>query len=247
MTMISSRLRTMSFCFSDENHEVLKWLSSKENGSVVYVSFGSNGKIQQKQLFELAYSLEACGQPFVWLVSSDRGDAKGVLPEGFEERTKRDGTAFVIHGWAPQKPILRHPAVGGFVTHCGWNSVLECLSAGLPMVTWPLSAEQFYNEKLLVDVLGVAVAVGATEWKNNSYAERKELVKRERIAGAVAAVMGGGEGAAELRKRSRKLAEAAKKAVENGGSSHVNLTELINELKLKKVQRSKSTTINIVA
>ncbi|KAF2294685.1 hypothetical protein GH714_015531 [Hevea brasiliensis] len=96
---------------------------------------------------------------------NDVRDNEVWLPEGFEERI--EGKGLIIRGWAPQVLILEHEAVGGFVTHCGWNSTLEAISAGVPMVTWPVSAEQFYNEKLVTQVLGIGVAVGAQQGKSS--------------------------------------------------------------------------------
>ncbi|XP_020597187.1 scopoletin glucosyltransferase-like [Phalaenopsis equestris] len=121
--------------------ECLKWLDKKPAGSIVYMCFGSGSSFSAEQLREMALGLEAAGHPFVWVV---KDEGHQWVPDGFEKRTQ--GTGLVIRGWAPQVLILNHAAVGGFVTHCGWNSTLEGISAGLPMVTWPLNADQFYNE-----------------------------------------------------------------------------------------------------
>ena len=72
-----------------------------------------------------------------------------------------EGKGLIIRGWAPQFLILDHEPVGGFVTHCGWNSILEGVTAGVPMVTWPMSGEQFYNEKLVTQVLEIGIGVSA--------------------------------------------------------------------------------------
>nr|UYE91546.1 putative glycosyltransferase [Anoectochilus roxburghii] len=136
--------------------ECLKWLDGKPPGSVMYTCFGSLGFFTVMQLREMAVAFEEAGHPFIWVVQNE-GDA--WMPEGYEERIK--GRGMVIRGWAPQLLILNHTAVGGFMTHCGWNSSLEAICAGLPMVTWPLHSDQFNNEKLLVEVLKIAVAVGS--------------------------------------------------------------------------------------
>jgi hypothetical protein len=100
---------------------------------------------------EIAMGLEASGQQFIWVVRKGKNEEKkdredwGV-PKGFEKRM--EGKGVIINGWAPQVLTLDHEAVGGFVTHCGWNSTLEGITAGVPMVTWPVFAELFYNEKL---------------------------------------------------------------------------------------------------
>ncbi|KAL0921005.1 hypothetical protein M5K25_008028 [Dendrobium thyrsiflorum] len=133
--------------------ECLKWLEKKPRGSVVYICFGSKGLFSVAQLKEMALGLEASNHSFVLVVQNEDNN---WIPEGYEERIK--GSGMLIRGWAPQLLILNNIAVGGFVTHCGWNSSLEGICAGLPMVTWPLYAEQFYNEKLLVEVLKVKLS-----------------------------------------------------------------------------------------
>ncbi|GMN21738.1 hypothetical protein TIFTF001_047318 [Ficus carica] len=128
---------------------------------------------------------------------------------------KESKMGFVVRHWAPQMLILDHPATGAMVTHCGWNSIMEAVAAGKPMITWPLFGEQFYNEKLVTDVLRIGVAVGVREWSFDWWRLGKEVVKRGQVEKAVEFLMGGGVEAAEMRKRVRKLAEDAKKAVES--------------------------------
>ncbi|PRQ23014.1 putative hexosyltransferase [Rosa chinensis] len=101
------------------------------------------------------------------------------------------------------------------------------------MITWPLSAEQFSNEKLITDLLGIGVQVGSKEWASWNM-ERKELIGREKVEDAVRRVVGGGDEAVEMRKRARDLAEKAKRAVEEGGSSYAEVDALISELKSLK-------------
>ncbi|PON81078.1 UDP-glucuronosyl/UDP-glucosyltransferase [Trema orientale] len=210
---------------SDE-HECLKWLDSKKPNSVVYVSFGSMANFDDEQLKEIATGLEASGQQFVWVVKKEKkeGVKEEWLPEGFEERIK--GKGLIIRGWAPQVPILEHEAVGGFVTHCGWNSTQESVCAGVPMVTWPIAAEQFYNEKLVTQILRVGVEVGAKKWKRLV----GDFVKRDAIERAVSRVMGGEE-AEEMRSRVKRLAEMARSAVKEGGSSVLDLNALFDDLR----------------
>eukprot|EP00268_Persea_americana_P049914 TRINITY_DN5392_c0_g1_i1.p1 TRINITY_DN5392_c0_g1~~TRINITY_DN5392_c0_g1_i1.p1 ORF type:complete len:228 (-),score=50.92 TRINITY_DN5392_c0_g1_i1:11-694(-) len=204
------------------------WLGSREPGSVLYVCFGSLCQLSGAQLMEIAVALEASGRPFIWVVKNTDRMEEEWTPDGFEERMK--GKGLIIRGWAPQVVILNHPAVGGFVTHCGWNSVLEGVSAGVPMVTWPMFAEQFYNEKLITRVLRTGVEVGTKVWARSK--ETRPMMKREVIERAVAQLMGGGDDADERRRRARELGEKAKKAVENGGSSYMDLDRLIEDLKL---------------
>ncbi|CAJ1809240.1 unnamed protein product [Sphenostylis stenocarpa] len=157
---------------------------------------------------------------------------------------KESKKGFIIWNWAPQLLILNHPAIGGIVTHCGWNSILESLSAGLPMITWPMFAEQFYNERLLVDVLKVGVPVGVKENKFWASKDMAHVVGREEIAKAVVQLMEKEEGR-ETRRRARKLCDASKKTIEKGGDSYNNLMQLIDDLKSLKISKahSRSSTL----
>ncbi|MQM06375.1 hypothetical protein Taro_039205 [Colocasia esculenta] len=210
----------------DNAERCLSWLDAQAPGSVPYVCFGSLCRFTRAQLHELALGLEAAGHPFLWVLRDVDGSGAAELPEGFEERTK--GRALVLRGWAPQILILGHRAVGGYVIHCGWNSIVEAVTAGLPMVTWPLFHEQFFNEKFVLHVLRAGVPVGTVSCRIKE--EERVLVGREKIGRAVARVMGGGAEADALRRRARELSTMAKKAVEVGGSSHRSLDDLIQEL-----------------
>ncbi|KAG6793161.1 hypothetical protein POTOM_002352 [Populus tomentosa] len=152
---------------------------------------------------------------------------------GLEDRIKESRRGLIIRGRAPQLLILEHPAVGGFVTHCGWNSTLEGVSAGMPMVTWPITAEQFTNEKLITDVLKIGVKVGSMHWMSPR-TESRVSVGRDKVEAAVKRLMGSGEEAAEMRRRAEKLGVKAKIAVEEGGSSCKNADALIQELKSRR-------------
>jgi UDP-glucosyl transferase 73C len=139
---------------SIEEDECLKWLDSQQPCSVVYACLGSLCNLITSQLIELGLGLEESKKPFIWVI---RGLAKNneelekwISEDRFEERIK--GRGLLIRGWAPQLLILSHPSVGGFLTHCGWNSIIESISAGVPMLTWPLFGDQFMNEKLVVQV-----------------------------------------------------------------------------------------------
>ncbi|XP_047983596.1 scopoletin glucosyltransferase-like [Salvia hispanica] len=206
-----------------DEHECLAWLDSKKPSSVVDVCFGSLATFSRVQLAETAAGLEASGQDFIWVVRENEGEEEDWVPLGFEERVRNKG--LIIRGWAPQVMILDHVSVGAFVTHCGWNSTLESVCAGVPMVTWPLFGEQFFNEKLVTEVLGTGVSVGNKRWMMRD----SEGVERDAVARAVEEVMVG-RGAAEMRRRAQNCKDVAKKAVEEGGSSYNNLNALIEEL-----------------
>ncbi|KAF8729024.1 hypothetical protein HU200_018335 [Digitaria exilis] len=208
--------------------ECLRWLDGKGPGSVVYVSFGSIAQAGPKQVVELGLGLEASGHPFIWVVrnADDVYDeaVRGALRE-IEERV--EGRGLLVRGWAPQVTILSHAAVGGFVTHCGWNSTLEAITAGLPVVTWPHFTDQFLNEKMAVEVLGIGVSVGVKEPLTYQAVPKEIVVGRDVVEEAVRSVMGDGEEAEERRRRARALADKAKAAVREGGSSHANLLDLV--------------------
>nr|AUR26624.1 UDP-glucosyltransferase 73A21 [Centella asiatica] len=212
-----------------DQDECLKWLDSKNPKSVIYVCFGSVCSFPPSQLHEIALGLEASGQDFIWVVRKGKNDEEEEeekrIPEGFEERM--EGKGLFIRGWAPQVLILEHEAVGGFVTHCGWNSILESICAGVPMVTWPAFADQFYNEKLVTEILEIGIGVGCREWymagRGNSD------VKMEEVEMAVKGIMVGEE-AEERRNRAKALKEMAREAVEEGGSSYLDLDALIKDL-----------------
>jgi abscisate beta-glucosyltransferase len=215
---------------SIDEQSCLRWLDDKEPNSVLYIGFGSKPRFAPGQFSEIAHALEAFNHPFIWVVGKTIEDEENCLPGGFEERIKESKKGLVIRGWAPQLLILEHGAVGGFMTHCGWNSMLEGVCSGVPMITWPLSAEQFYNEKLITNVLGIGVQVGSIEWVTIGSAE-KAFIGREKVEVAVKKFMGGGDEVVEMRRRVRELAEKAKRAVEVGGSSYSDTHALIEELK----------------
>ena len=215
----------------------LNWLNSKQNESVLYVSFGSVNRLDDAQIVEIAHGLENSGHNFIWVIrKKERDEDENNFLQDFEERMKENKKGYIICNWAPQLLILDHPATGGIVTHCGWNSILESVNSGLPMIAWPMSEEQFYNEKLLVDVLKIGVSVGAKENKLwTSTGSEDVVVKREEIAKAVEILMGSGQESKEMRMRAKKLGDAAKRTIEEGGHSYNNLIQLIDELKsLKK-------------
>ncbi|GAB4852923.1 hypothetical protein Ancab_017120 [Ancistrocladus abbreviatus] len=214
----------------DENL-CLNWLSSKKPNSVLYISFGSLARLPFSQFQEIAYALEASESFFIWaigkILKSNSKEEGELLPEGFEERMTSTGKGLIIRGWAPQLLILENPAIGGFLTHCGWNSMMEGVCAGVPMITWPLMAEQFSNEKLVTEVLRIGVQVGSKEW-GHFCKEDRGVLGREKIREAVLRVMAGGDEAAEMR---RRYAEQAERAVEKDGSSHADADGLIEALR----------------
>jgi hydroquinone glucosyltransferase len=205
-------------------------LDKQEPCSVLYVSFGSGGTLSREQIVELALGLELSNHKFLWVVrapnssaddaylsAQDDVDPSQFLPSGFLERTKEQG--MVIPSWAPQIQILSHRSVGGFLSHCGWNSILESVMHGVTIITWPLFAEQRMNAVFLSKGLKVGLRPRVHE---NGIVERVEVSK------VIKCLMEGEEGR-NLRKRINELKEVANSALQENGSS----TKTISQLALK--------------
>ncbi|KAE8692509.1 UDP-glycosyltransferase 73C2 [Hibiscus syriacus] len=211
--------------------QCLQWLDSQETNSVIYACLGSISSVRCPELIELGLGLEASNKPFIWVLrgneTSDEVDT-WIKEDGFEDRTK--GRGLVVKGWAPQVLILSHPAIGGFLTHCGWNSTIEGISAGVPLITFPLFADQFCNEKLVVQILKIGVSLGA-DIPTATYLEKYGFkLKKEQVQNAIHQLMDEGDEAIERRKRAKEFREKAVNAVEVGGSSYLNMTLLIQDI-----------------
>lgn len=205
--------------------QCVEWLDSKPDRSVVYVCFGSLAPVSDAQLHQLALGLEVSGKSFLWVVRAENWSP----PEGWEARVGDRGK--LVTDWAPQTAILGHPAVGAFVTHCGWNSVLETVAGGVPVLTWPIVFEQFITERLLTEVLGIGerlwpdgAGVRSTRYNEN------EVIPAEAVSRALTTFMhpGGAGGAARI--RVVDLAAKARAAVAEGGSSYRDLHRLLDDL-----------------
>ncbi|XP_052163765.1 anthocyanidin 3-O-glucosyltransferase 2-like [Oryza glaberrima] len=220
----------------EQPHECVRWLDAQPAASVVFLCFGSIGFLDAAQVRELAAGLECSGHRFLWVLRGapaggvrypTDADPGELLPEGFLEATA--GRGMVWSRWAPQKDILGHAAVGGFVTHCGWNSVLESLWFGVPMATWPLYGEQHLNAFEAVASMGVAVELRRTTAKDGDAA--RSLVEAAEVERAVRRLMAPqGGGSSEAREKAAEVSAACRKAVEEGGSSHAALQRLVREI-----------------
>ncbi|VAI37899.1 unnamed protein product [Triticum turgidum subsp. durum] len=214
---------------SPDADSCIRWLDAKPAGSVVYVSFGTLTKFAPAELHQLARALDLSGVNFVWVIGTAAGqDSAEWMPEGFADLIAHGDRGFLIRGWAPQMLILSHAALGGFVTHCGWNSVLEAVSAGVPMVTWPRYADQFNNEKLVVELLKVGVSIGAKDYASGI--EAHEVIAGEVIAESIQRLM---ESDA-IQKKAKDLGEKARRAVEKGGSSYDDVGRLMDVLTARR-------------
>ncbi|KAK4404647.1 UDP-glycosyltransferase 74G1 [Sesamum angolense] len=189
------------------------WLSKKQPKSVIYISFGSLAQLSVEQIEELAHALTTLNKHFLWVV---RSSELAKLPKNFSEESSEKG---LIVSWCQQLEILAHDAVGCFVTHCGWNSTLEGLSLGVPIVAMPQWTDQSTNTKFVVDVWRVGI------WAR---ADEKGLVREGEIRRCIKHVMeGDGE---EIRENASKWKEMARDAVDEGGSSDRNIQEFVSTL-----------------
>lgn len=203
-----------------EDRRCMTWLDSQRLGSVIYVSFGSLVKLTRVELLEFWHGLVSSGTPFLWVIRSDvlrseEGEHMGhVIPAELEMGTKERG--FIVD-WAPQEEVLAHEAVGGFLTHSGWNSTLEGIWAGVPMLCWPKVADQQVNSRWVGEV-----------WKIGF--DMKDTCDRSTVDKMIRALMEGEE--RELISKSvDRFAKSARNSVSESGSSYHNLEKLIQDLR----------------
>lgn len=216
---------------------ITSFLDSHPPSSVLYVSFGSQFSIQAEHMAELAAALEATGRPFVWAVKPPDGhNINGEiqpkwLPDGFEERVTATKKGLLLHGWAPQVGILAHHSTGAFLSHCGWNSVLESMTHGVPIIGWPLAGDQYYNAKMLDEEWGVCLRVEGARGDMDMSAI---IVDKATLVAVVETVMSPTAKAAEMRQRARAIKEIMEAAREGGHGSSANqaLEEFFKTMKL---------------
>ncbi|KAL2236861.1 UNVERIFIED_CONTAM: UDP-glycosyltransferase 74E2 [Sesamum indicum] len=192
----------------------MEWLNQQQPETVVYVSFGSLAQLGEVQMEELAWGLKLSNKQFLWVV---RSSEESKLPKDFAQESSEKG---LIVSWCPQLDVLAHEAVCCFVTHCGWNSTLEALSLGVPMVAVPQWSDQGTNSKFVMDV-----------WKMGIRAKTDDsgVVNRETIASCIRDVMEGERGE-EIKKNAIKWKELAREAVDEGGSSDKNIQDFVSSL-----------------
>ncbi|KAM3411964.1 hypothetical protein ACQJBY_003562 [Aegilops geniculata] len=216
----------------EKRHECLAWLDAQPEKSVVFLCFGSKGAFSVAQLKEIARGLESSGHRFLWAVRSPpeeqrefpEPDLERLLPAGFLERTR--GRGMVVKNWVPQAEVVRHEAVGAFMTHCGWNSALEAIMSGLPMICWPLYAEQAQNKVFMVEEMKIAVPLEGYE---------KGTVRAEEIEAKLRLVMEAEEGR-KLREMLSSARKMALDAIGDGGSSEVAFAEFLSDLENSSMQ-----------
>jgi UDP:flavonoid glycosyltransferase YjiC (YdhE family) len=211
--VLDSQLKFLSSSLWKEDSKCLQWLDKREPNSIVYINYGSGAMMTKQHLKEFAWGLANSKHPFLWIVRPDVvfGDPAN-LPEDFLEETKDRG---LLVSWCPQEQVLAHPSIGVFVTHCGWNSTLESIGFGVPIICWPFLADQQTICRYACTTWGIG-----TEVNHN--------VKRDEIETLVKEVMEGDKGKA----MKQKALEWKKKAMETtdiGGSSYKSFEKLIKE------------------
>ncbi|KAL7262592.1 hypothetical protein ACSBR1_000871 [Camellia fascicularis] len=197
-----------------EQHDCLPWLDSKEPNSVVYVNCGSITVMTSQQLIEFAWGLVNSKKTFLWVIRPDLVvDDSAILPPDFVNETKERG---LLASWCPQEQVLSHPSVGGFLTHCGWNSTLESICSGVPMLCWPFFAEQQTNCWLCCKEWGIGMEINSD-------------VKREEVESLITELMGGGEKGKEMKRKVmewKKLGEEA--TASSVGPSYLDFEKVVN-------------------
>lgn len=201
--------------------EITEWLGSKPAGSVLYVSFGSVVQTSKQVIGEIAHGLRLSEVAFIWVARAHltaSGDAD-VLPAGFVEEV---GDRGLIVPWCNQISVLSDAAVGGFLTHCGWNSVVESMWCGVPMICFPVTYDQPTNRKLVVEDWGIGVELGDAA-----------AVDREGVVEKIRVLMSGGDDSERLRREARKVKKMVRDAVGADGSSITNFNQFITDLEKK--------------
>ncbi|XP_065870384.1 7-deoxyloganetic acid glucosyl transferase-like isoform X3 [Euphorbia lathyris] len=191
----------------------ITWLNTQPSQSVLYISFGSITMITKDQLMEFWHGIVSSKKRFLWVIRPDSLTDMEEIPEQFQEGPKENG--YVVK-WAPQEEVLAHKAIGGFLTHSGWNSTLESIVAGVPMICWPFFADQQVNSrfvsevwKLGLDMKDVCDRRIVEKMVNDLLVDRREVFV----------------------KSAARMAELARKSVAEGGSSSSNLNHLIQDIR----------------
>lgn len=208
-----------------------QWLQNKPNGSALYVSFGSYAHTSKEDIVEIAHGLSLGGVSFIWVVRPDivSSDETDFLPPGFEEQIKKRG---LVVPWCRQIAVISHPAIGGFLTHCGWNSILESIWCSVPLICYPLVTDQFTNRKLVVN-----------DWKIGINLCDKQPITREEVVEKISSLMNGKimDGLREAIKEMRKKLE---KALSTDGSSEKNFNQFVENIKAQAEKKVGGTTAN---
>ena len=215
-----NQLETLDSNLWKEDAKCLEWLESKEPRSVVYVNFGSITVMSREKLLEFAWGLANSKKPFLWIIRPDLVIGGSVVfSSDFFNEISDIG---LIASWCPQEKVLNHPSVGGFLTHCGWNSTTESICAGVPMLCWPFFSDQPANCRYICN-----------EWEIGN--EIDTNVKREEVEKLVNELMSGDKGK-KMRQKAMELKKKVEVDTRPGGRSYMNLEKVVKEVLLKQNQ-----------
>ncbi|XP_042981069.1 7-deoxyloganetin glucosyltransferase-like [Carya illinoinensis] len=212
----NSKLNNISSNLWKDEADCLEWLNSKEPNSVIYVNFGSIAVLTPPQIVEFAYGLANSKKAFLWVIRPDMvKDDSVIVTHEFLSETKDRG---IVVSWCPQEHVLSHPSIGGFLTHCGWNSMIESMCVGVPMLCWPFGGDQKTNCRFACVEWGLGIEIDCN-------------VKRDEVEKLVRELMEGDKGK-EMKKHATKWQKMAKEAVGTNGSSTLNLDKVVKEVLL---------------
>ncbi|PON88038.1 UDP-glucuronosyl/UDP-glucosyltransferase [Trema orientale] len=211
-------LKPIQYSLWKEETESLNWLNNQNPNSVIYVNFGSITVLTEGQVIEFGWGLANSNHPILWVIRPDLvlGESASLPLEFLAETKERS----LIISWAPQEEILNHPSVGGFLTHCGWNSIIESLSSGVPMLCYPFFAEQQTNCRFACNEWGVGLEI-------------ENDVKRDQVEKLVRELMEGEKGK-KMKSKAMEWKKLAEEAASPQGSSSINLDNLVSRLVPKK-------------
>ncbi|KAG2705072.1 hypothetical protein I3760_05G035500 [Carya illinoinensis] len=213
----NSKLNNIDSNLWKDETDCLEWLNSKEPNSVIYVNFGSITVLTLPQMIEFASGLTNSKKAFLWVIRPGmvKGDSV-IVPHEFLGETKDRG---IVVSWCPQEHVLSHPSIGGFLTHCGWNSMIESMCAGVPMLCWPFFADQQTNCRFACVEWGIGMEIDSN-------------VKSDEVEKLVRELMEGEKGK-EMKKHAMKWKKMAEKTVGIDGSSNLNLDKVVKEVLLQ--------------
>ncbi|CAO2828260.1 unnamed protein product [Amaranthus hypochondriacus] len=220
----------------DHHHQhqssIMMWLDEQPSSSVVFLCFGSMGSFDEEQVKEIANGLERSGYRFLWSLRKPPEKGKfgapsedeifhDALPDGFMDRVGNRGK---LIGWAPQASILSNRGIGGFVSHCGWNSILESIWFGVPIATWPVYSEQQLNAFELINELGLSVEIKMDYKRDMRMNKANYVVTAKEVENGVKNLMGMDN---EMRFKVREMKNKSRRALEHGGSSFDSLNRFV--------------------
>ncbi|KAF5750233.1 zeatin O-glucosyltransferase-like [Tripterygium wilfordii] len=200
---------------SKSRHYCLEWLDIQDVNSVIYVSFGTSISMSEQEIRELAIGLRRSKQKFIWVLrdadkehvfNGDHDLGRAKLPKGYDDSV--EGVGILVRNWAPQVEILAHPAIGGFMSHCGWNSCMESITMGVPIAAWPMHSDQPRNTVLITKLLKIGIVV-------KDWGRREKLVTSEIVEDSVKILMASKEGD-EMRKRAAELGSNVRRSTGEG-------------------------------